>query len=470
MRRFAAILALLLAAAWAGAAYASPPSHAGRWITDSAGRVLMLHGVNMVYKIPPYYPSAVGFGADDAAFLQSIGMNAVRVGVIWKAVEPRRGVFDDSYLNHIAQTVHMLWAHGVYSLLDFHQDMYNELFQGEGAPDWAVDDDGLPALPKHGFPANYELMPALQVTYDNFWNNVDGLEDDYAAAWRHVAARFRGVPGVLGYELFNEPFPGTSYATCVFPGGCPAFDAKLTAFNRLVARAIRKVDRRTLIFYEPNVLFDFGYPTHVGALDDPEAGFAFHDYCFTFSASGCASEAAGFTNALAHVRATGEALLLTEFGSTPAAADLTGMVTRADQNMVPWLEWSYCPCHDPTGATPDPFVLDPSKPPVGANLGQLALHTLVEPYPEVIAGTPVSWGFDRAAATFRLRYSTARASRHGRFHLGAVTEVSVPRLLYPHGYTVHVRGGRVSSRRDARLLLIAQRRGAAVVTVTVTPR
>lgn len=470
MRRFAAILAWLVVATSPAAATAASPSHAGRFITDAAGRVVVLHGVNMVYKLSPYYPQAIGFGPDDAAFLARNGLNVVRVGLIWKAVEPKPGVYDDNYLAHIAATVRTLARHGIYSLLDFHQDMYNELFQGEGAPDWAVKDDGLPALPRFGFPDNYELMPALQVAFDNFWSNLDGLQNQYAAAWAHVAARLRGMPGLLGYELFNEPFPGTPYLTCALPGGCPAFDAKLTAFDRLVARAIRAVDRRTLVFYEPNVLFDYGFPTNVGALNDPRAGFAFHDYCFTFSPAGCTSETTGFENAVAHVRATGEALLLTEFGSTTAAADLTGMVTRADHYMVPWIEWAYCPCSDPTGSTPDPFVVDPAKPPSGSNVGQLALRTLVEPYPQLIAGTPLAWGFDRARDTFRLRYSTARANGHGRFKRGAITEVFIPRLLYPRGYKAHLRGGRVVSRRGARMLLIAERRKATVITVTVVPR
>jgi endoglycosylceramidase len=468
MRRFAASLALVAALTVTGVAHASGASHAGRWITDRRGRVVVVHGVNMVYKVPPYYPSAVGFGSDDAAFLARLGMNVVRVGVIWKAVEPKQGVFDDAYLAHIASTVRTLAKHGVYSLLDFHQDMYNELFQGEGAPDWAVHDDGLPALPQTGFPHNYELMPALQVAFDSFWSNVDGLENQYAAAWARVAARFRGVPGVLGYELFNEPFPGTPYLTCALPGGCPAFDGKLTAFNRLVTRAIRAVDRHTLVFYEPNILFDFGFPTNVGALSDPEGGFAFHDYCFTFSATGCATETTGFQHALAHVQATKEALLLTEFGSTTASADLNGMVTQADRDMVPWIEWSYCPCNDPTGSTPDPFVVDPSKAPTGSNVGQLALRTLVEPYPQLISGTPLSWGFDRSRDRFTLRYSTARASGHGRFRPGAITEVFIPRLLYPHGYKTHLGGGRVVSRRGAEMLVIAERRGAMTITLTVT--
>ena len=123
--------------------------------------MVVLHGVNMVAKRPPYAPDATGFGADDAAFLAAEGYTTVRLGIIYAAVEPQPGVYDDAYLDRIAKTVRVLGGHGIVSLLDFHQDLYNERFQGEGWPDWAVIDDGLPAEPKLGFPGNYLGMPAL---------------------------------------------------------------------------------------------------------------------------------------------------------------------------------------------------------------------------------------------------------------------------------------------------------------------
>ncbi|MGA2011899.1 MAG: cellulase family glycosylhydrolase [Solirubrobacteraceae bacterium] len=452
-----------------------PLSHAGRWIIDAQGRVVIVHGVNMVDKVAPYEPQAAGFGDRDGALLARLGFNAVRVGVIWKALEPLPGVFDGRYLDSIAGTVAMLARHGIVSLLDFHQDMLNERFQGEGFPDWAIEDNGLPALPRNGFPLNYETMPALQRAFDHFWANSPGpggvgLQDRFAAAWRVVARRFAGDPAVLGDELFNEPFPGTGYTACGSPAGCPAFDARLTRFDRRVTRAIRTVDRRTLVFAEPNVLFDFGAVTHLGALDDPEAGFAFHDYCLSTGPDGCPSERTAMDHALAHVARTHEALLLTEFGSTPFAGDLSGMVARADAGMVPWLEWSFCPCEDPTGASPDPIVRDPHQPLVGANLGALALHTLVEPYPQVIAGTPRAWRFDRAGRVFALRYSTSRAGRRGRFAAGSVTEIATPSLTYGGRYAVTVRGGAVLSRRGAAVLRIAACSRAHAVSVTVRPR
>ena len=120
----------------------SPLGHAGRWLIDAAGRVVVLHGLNQVYKVPPYTPSADGFGDDDAAFLAANGFNGMRVGIIWAAVEPQPGMYDDNYLASVAQTVQILQSHGILSLLDSHQDLYNEIFQGEGAPAWAVQGRG----------------------------------------------------------------------------------------------------------------------------------------------------------------------------------------------------------------------------------------------------------------------------------------------------------------------------------------
>jgi endoglycosylceramidase len=473
--------AIAATGAFASVAQASPKlplRHAGRWITDASGRVVVVHGTNMVYKLPPYYPSAVGFGSDDAAFLARIGFNAVRVGVIWKAVEPKPGVFDDGYLAHIAATVKTLARHGILSVLDFHQDMYNERFQGEGAPDWAVQDGGLPN-PKLGFPGNYTGNPALEHALDQFFSDATGpsgtgLQDWFAGAWGHVAARFRASGSVLGYELFNEPFPGTAWEQCINPSGCPAFDAKLTALYHRTATAIRRADPRTLVWYEPNVMFNNGVATSVGALGDPHAGFAFHDYCLsepqTGSPQGCDSfDNLVFSNALGRVSQTHEALMMTEWGSTTDVAYLNDMLARADRDMVPWLEWSYCACRAPTDTGQPGIVVDPAKPPTGSNLVTGTLHALAEPYPQVIAGTPRGWGFDVSTRTFTLQYSSARAGGRGRFPAGSMTEIAAPALVYGGRYAVQVKGGAILSRRGASVLRIGACRRSQTITVTVSP-
>jgi endoglycosylceramidase len=477
----ALVVFALASPALAGADATLPLGHAGRWTTDATGRVVTLHGLNEVYKVAPYYPSVSGFGDDDAAFLAANGFNAVRVGVIWKAVEPSPGSYDDAYLAHIAETVDTLARHGIVSLLDFHQDLYNERFQGEGAPDWAVQDDGLPN-PALGFPGNYLGNPALQHALDHFFNNDPGpggvgLQDRFAAAWAHVAQRFRSDTGVLGYEILNEPFPGTTWAVCANTVGCPIFDAKLTALNRRVDAAIRRVDPRTLVWYEPNTLFNDGAGTQLGPIGDAHAGFAFHDYCLSQgsngSYTGCATfDDMVFANALAHAASSGDALLETEWGATDDAPTLDAMVQRADSNMVGWLEWAYTGGDITSAAgsgSTQSLVIDPSKAPVGANVKTAKLRILARPYPQLVSGTPESWGFDAASSTFTLRYRVARAAGGGSFAPFAESDISVPGVEYPAGYAANVRGGTVLSATNADPLRVAACPGAGEVSVTVTP-
>lgn len=487
MRRLLPALLLALAlAAPAAAAPQLPLGHEGRWITDARGRVVILQGYNMVYKRPPYAPDAIGFGADDAKFLAAEGYDTVRVGIIYKALEPEPGVYDDAYLDRIAKTVDTLGRHGIVSLVDFHQDMYNERFQGEGWPDWAVLDDGLPAEPKRGFSTNYFVMPALQRAYDNFFANKPypptpggvGILDRYTAALRHVAQRFRRNDNVMGYDLMNEPWPGVVWQDCINPDGCPAADAKLHDFSAKSIAAIREVDRRHLIFYEPYVLFDFGGGTTIGPFDDDKLGFSFHSYCLQAGSSdsndGCdTADDLVADNAEAQAERTGDALLLTEFGATQNADILTAMVQRYERRMIGWQEWHYCGCDDPTttgSGDKQAVVLDPAKPPRGKNLAVKTLKILTRPHPRAVAGTPLNYGFDAANRSFTLRWTPARAGGEGRFGPRAVTEIRMPRRQYPKGYVVKARGARVLSRRNAAVLRLTAAEGATEPRVVTRPR
>ena len=455
---------------------AAPIGHAGRWITDAAGKVLTVTGLNMVNKLTPYTPAADGFGDADAQFLADNGFSAVRVGVIWKALEPQPGVFNDSYLASIASTVSTLGAHGIVSLLDFHQDMYNEEFQGEGAPDWAVDDNGLPAQPQLGFSANYFLQPALQAAYDNFWDNAtvagDGLQNWYAAAWAHVASYFKGNPYILGYDLFNEPSPGSSIGTCVT--GCPAMDAKLTAFYAKVTAAIRQVNTSTLLFDEPWLLFDVGAPSSLGSAGDSDTGLSFHDYCpFDDIATqlnfACPPfDNAVFGNAENVSGRTGDALLLTEFGATNDTSAASSVMSAAARDRVGWLEWAFCGCGDPTGSpSVEGLVNDASAAPTGSNVNTGVLDALAVPSPELVAGTPDSYGYDTSTHVFTLSYSTERADGNGAFPSGSQTSVAVPAVQYPSGYQVTAVGVRVVSAGG--VLTLSSCPGATSVSVTVKP-
>jgi len=346
-----------------------------------------------------------------------------------------------------------------------------------------VQDDGMPAEPKNGFPGNYLTMPALNRAFDHFWANDPGpgdvgLVDRYAAAWEHVAGRFESIPGLLGYDLMNEPWPGSEYPSCISPEGCPAFDSgPLSDFTLKTIEAIRKADPRSLAWYEPLSVFNFGADTSVVDSEDAHTGFSFHVYCLAGVVGGaeddCATlEQMPFDNADERSDETNDALLVTEYGATDDFETLGRITSFADEHMVGWQEWHYCACDEPTSqAAPDvqAIVIDPKLPPRGDNLKRGKLKVLSRPYPQVVAGTPEEWQFDPDEHTFSLKYKTKRASGKGRFKRG-LTDVFVPRLHYRDGYRVEVHGARVESRPDAKHLLLRGGRRAGTVSVSVSPR
>jgi endoglycosylceramidase len=323
-------------------------------------------------------------------------------------------------------------------------------------------------------------MPALQRAYDSFWSNRAGpggvgLQDRYAAAWRHVATRLGGLPGVLGYDIMNEPWPG-SRLDCSSWAGCPDFDrGPLADFNRRDVRAIRQVDRRHLIWHEPLLPYGFGASTSTRGTGDARAGLSFHMYCIGIPgfAGGesrpCAQvNPTYFEHADAVSDRTGDALLLTEFGANIRTPDsIVEATALADRYMVGWQEWQY---DDPYSNVPgEALVLDPHQPPAGANVDRGKLDLLSRPYPQAVAGTPVRWSYDSATRRFQFLYRVDRAGG-GRLSPNATTQVAVPRLKYPDGYRATIEDGRIISGPNAPVLRIVARRGAKSVMLGVTPR
>lgn len=453
-----------------------PLGTTGTWLTNSDGQVVLLHGLNEVYKVAPFEPSADGFSDDDAAFLAANGFNAVRLGVIWSAVEPESGVFNDAYLASIDQTVQTLANHGIYTELDMHQDAYSSAFGGEGAPAWAVQTGGLPN-PQLPFPLNDFVDPAANHAWDAFWSNAEapngvGLENSYAQMLEHVANYFKGNSDVAGFEIMNEPSPGSQLLPSIF--GSSHFDAQeLTPFYDQAASAIRAVDPTTPVLFEPNLIFAAGLPTHLGTVDSPDTVFSFHDYCeFQLGPLGCFPSVTGIVgNAGEYAGSQGIPAFMTEFGASSNDTAIAGPMQAADQHLIGWTEWAYTSQGDiSTSASPpssEALVYDPSLPPVGSNVNTANLATLAEPYPQVVSGTPDSWSFDNG--TFQFSYSTEMADAQGSFPAGAQTTISVPAIEFPNGYQVSVTGGQVVSASDAPELVIASDGGATTVNVTVSP-
>ncbi|HEX3707545.1 MAG TPA: cellulase family glycosylhydrolase [Mycobacteriales bacterium] len=457
-----------------------PIGHAGRWLTDAKGRVLLIHGINVSMKGSLAQDEAYHFGADDAAYLAANGFNAVRLTVERYDVEPTPGHFDAAYLSFIQHIVATLARYHVLTLVDFHQDEFGPVFGDNGYPAWMTQTGGSPNLKSVGFPFQYLANPAVNHAFDTLWGNGNDIRGkplwtDDAQILARVVGSLKSTPGVLGFEIINEPWPGTKYATCLpLVIGCPSFDTgAFSAYYATMDKAIRTQNSTHLVFYEPLVTFNYGIPTSVvPPPGDARLGFSFHDYPLCSAADdvglgGALDTACGVEsklaigNAVTYATAHKTALLETEFGATKNAAAINQSTAAYDARMVPWMFWSY---DELVGTTSiGAFSSPPSRSP-----NRAVLDGLARPYPQLVAGTPTSYGYSPKTHVFFATYSTSHVSGSGRFPGNSVSQFEIPRAAYPHGYKVSVKGGAVVSGSGDSLLLVASS-GASTVTVTVSP-
>lgn len=64
------------------------------------------------------------------------GFNGIRLGMMWAGVQPRKDFYNETYLDTMQQLINMAGKHGIYTLIDYHQDIMGEIFCGDGIPTW----------------------------------------------------------------------------------------------------------------------------------------------------------------------------------------------------------------------------------------------------------------------------------------------------------------------------------------------
>ena len=174
-----------------------PPQlrRSGRWLVDPEGRVVIVHGLNLVYKRKPYVPpdGPTGFTKKDANWLARHGFNAARVGTLWAGLTPNGpGQADPAYLDQWQRVLDLLARKRIWIQLDMHQDQWHEQYGGEGVPDWAAARQlpySLTPPVVAPFPTGY-WTPEVSAMFDDFWANRRGLLDGWLAAWRVAAQRW----------------------------------------------------------------------------------------------------------------------------------------------------------------------------------------------------------------------------------------------------------------------------------------
>src|SRR4051794_23270914 len=257
-------------------------------IIDDAGRQVRLRGVNVnslgdYYQADPRLPAVVPVTDADWADMAKQGFNVVRLLVSWSSLEPARDRFDDAYLGRVHDAVEAASAHGMYSVIDMHQDAWGKFIASppgvvcapgsepaigwDGAPQWATVTDGADTC-QHG---SRESSEAVMTAWDSFYTDRDGIMDELVGAWANLAMSFRDDPAVAGYDLLNEPNHGHDAER--------ATTALATFYGKAIS-AIRSAEMapgsiQHIAFFETTV---FGVPVAPGFTSDDNIVFAPHNY------------------------------------------------------------------------------------------------------------------------------------------------------------------------------------------------
>ncbi|KAI9094967.1 glycoside hydrolase superfamily [Phlyctochytrium arcticum] len=472
-------------------------------LLDHHGRTRLFRGVNVVYKRPPWHPPTAEFDAitsfadEDARLLASLNLNCIRLGVHWAGVEPERGQYSPSYIEAIRKIVQICARHGIYVLLEFHQDVLARQFLGHGVPDWFVNQSWFDTWWRRWmrFPVPNRLRPArtdktgmpleedsrgltwyllyftfaVADAFGKLYANHDGLLDSFASYWRHVVEQFKDEPNILGYEIMNEPWPGNHWKTplLLLPGY--ASGTTLHTMHTVVAAAIRQADPDALIYFEGATWDITSHAPHVPG-GPAYADRTVHSYHYYQPPQRSTLDTYLGNRIKDAKRFGGCGLFMTEWemwygdGSEARAEKLFETVEAADRHLQNWAGWAYKSFAQGANST-DGSIFDDTT----GKKRRVYELLWSRAYAKAVAGQIVAMSFERESGKFSLSYDLDP-------EVSEPTEIGlVQEIWYPKGVHVEIEPSETCSwtMPDPNRILI--RAGALAsrgtrIHVKVTPR
>ena len=403
-------------------------------LRDAMGRDVVMRGLNCGgrAKWAPFMPFLIE-GGDDLetvrakattffARMVGWGLDTVRLTFSWEALEPEEGVIDEVYLDRYEAMVDAAWALRLRVIVDFHQDIFASPLCGDGFPAWTLPDAVAQRPPRHDCPAwgfAYALDADVRTAFDRFWANEDGIQDAFEAMWDLMATRFRDHPGVVGFEIINEPGWGTASSIDDWK------DEVLTGFHTKMVKRLQAIAPTALVFYDNTGAdaitgMDATYPRPEG--DGLVFGPHYYDQGIFTGAGWSGDPPEPVIQRMADFMATRQAhVLLGEFGihgETDEGAEewLSRVMDAVDQHRISATLWEYSINDEPWNGE-DLSVFGPD----GQERPNLDVY--VRPWLEAVAGTGSSFSWDVAAGKAEASWIAAEG----------VSEIAVPPRLFPDG-------------------------------------
>jgi endoglycosylceramidase len=415
-----------------------------------------LRGVNAGgrSKLAPFVPFDYAAGQYTAALdkyldrAASWGIDAMRVPFVWAALEPTQGQRDMGWLGRYQQLLDGAWARGIWTLVDFHQDLYSESFCGDGFPTWTVGPSA-PA-PHHDCPMwqlDYFSDVPMQQAFDRFWAAGSPVQAAYLAGWDFLIERFKDEPGVVGFEPINEPGWGTAQDIATFES------TTLTAFYSQVAPHMRQRAPQSLVFVDPTGISGANVSTTLQRPAGDGIVFAPHYYPVRETPDTVAASLPAWAGV---GKSWNVPTFLGEFGVSINGANTADYIAACfgalDALGMSGTAWEYSVSTETWNGEMFSFVS-------ADGTENATAKSLIRPFARAVAGENVVQSWDAPSSTFSLTYTAS----------SGVTEVELPVRAYPSGYDVTLTGGCYDKAPAAGRMLVQADAGGASVSLRIAP-
>ncbi len=421
----------------------------GRHFVDERDRVVILRGVNLAgdSKVPPFAPCR---DPADLDHLLGLGFNVIRLLFIWEAYEPSPGDYDEGYLRDLRSIVAAAHRRGLGTIVDIHQDGFSRFASrgaGSGFPRWAVSPRCRPYPPDNGlgcrnWPIRMISDPVMHRSFSDFYADTHGVRTRFLEMVYRAAAGFATVPGVIGYDLLNEPWGDER--------------SQIAPLYRDEARAIHEAHPSAILFVEGHIATNCGFRTRLSRPDFDQVVYSPHYYCpITYAIGRWHGAHLGLTRAFSAMAETAREwdspLFIGEFGISAAIIGAGEYVRtfydRLDAALASGTQWNYTPswnAETKDGWNGEDFsILEPT--------GAVRTNFDPRPYPRATAGLPLRFSYNERDPGGRPRSIEFEWDNDPT---GGETEVFVPATVFPDGSDIEVRGAGVSCHHDPRRQLI----------------
>lgn len=179
-------------------------------IRDEYGRQRIFRGVNICLKLKKAdLPEARKNLLKKKVMrnLKKCGVNIVRLGITWAALEENRGEYSRETAGILHEFAKRCEKENIYVMPDMHQDLFSHYFHGDGAPEWAVDHSLKSKKQIAIWAEGYFYMSGVQRAFADFWEDKNKIQSDFINCWKFLASSFSDCSNIIGCDFFNEPYP-----------------------------------------------------------------------------------------------------------------------------------------------------------------------------------------------------------------------------------------------------------------------